>query len=235
MENHRESHKVGYEMRDIILGWQDGLVNVLGIVLALAAAAYVNPEITTAAIIIGGLAATFAESISMAAVGYTSTKAYESYYKSELEREKREIEEIPDAERKEIRDIYIQKGFSGTLLNKIVQKITSNKKIWLDTMMREELHLTPPEKNSALKSAAIIGFAAIIGSLVPLTPFLFFPVFDGMIGSILFSLLVLFLLGVAKAKVTTGSWFKSGLEIAVIGILAALVGFVIGYGAGTVV
>ncbi len=235
MRNHHEGHKVGSEMRDIILGWQDGLVNVLGIVLALAAASYVNPEITTAAIIIGGLAATFAESISMAAVGYTSTKAYESYYKSELEREKREIEEIPDAERKEIRDIYIQKGFDGTLLNKIVQKITSNKKIWLDTMMREELHLTPPGKNSALKSAAVIGFAAIIGSLVPLTPFILMTVSDGIVGSIAFSVIVLFLLGVAKAKVTTGNWFRSGVEIAVIGILAALIGFGIGYAAGTVV
>ncbi len=123
--NH-EPNKVGSEMRDIILGGQDGLVNVLGVVLAIAAA-----TIDTKTIIIAGLAATFAESISMAAVAYTSTKAERDYYNRQLETEKREISDIPDIERKEIRDIYFAKGFRGRQLVNIVKKITSNKKLWM--------------------------------------------------------------------------------------------------------
>src|SRR3989338_9107561 len=108
-ENHQKD--VGFELKDIILGAQDGLVNVLGVVLAVAAATS-----STKIIIIAGMAATFAESISMAAVAYTSTKALKDYYLSELEKEKQEMKTIPEQETKEIRDIYRRKGFRGKLL-----------------------------------------------------------------------------------------------------------------------
>jgi len=220
-----EPHKTGYgtNMRDFILGGQDGLVNVLAVILGVATA---TNDIRI--ILIAGLAATFGESISMAAVAYTSTKAEEDFYKSELEREKREMKEMPEEERREIHDIYHKKGFKGNLLNAIVNKITSDEKVWLETMMTEELHLYKEEHKSAAKSAAIVGFAAILGSLIPLIPFLFYGVQDGIIASMLISTFFLFLVGAVKAKITIGSWVKSGIELAVIGMAAALVGFIIG-------
>ena len=105
-EHNHKANNVGSEMRDIILGWQDGLVNVLGVVLAIAAA-----TVDTKTVIIAGLAATFAESISMAAVAYTSSKASRDFYNRELQVEKMEIKKFPELERKEIRDIYYKKGF----------------------------------------------------------------------------------------------------------------------------
>src|SRR3990167_4525253 len=158
MPKKRELHKAsstGYNLRDIILGGQDGLVNVLGVILAVATAV-----VDVRIVIIAGLAATFAESVSMAAVAYTSTKASRDFYRSELDREKWEMNHWPDREREEIRVIYKSKGFSGTLLNAIVKKITSNKKMWLNVMMEEELHLTESHDNP-VKSAAIVGFSAI--------------------------------------------------------------------------
>src|SRR3989338_9217022 len=107
-EQHAKTDK-GSVLRQIILGGQDGLVNVLGIVLGLAAAVTVNKEIGPSAVIIGGLAATFAESISMAAVAYTSGKAQRDYYYRELEREKQEIKDFPEVEEEEIRLIYMKK------------------------------------------------------------------------------------------------------------------------------
>ena len=222
--SHMERHATGNRsyLRDIILGGQDGLVNVLGVILAVAAATSL-PKI----IIIAGLAATFAESISMAAVAYTSTKAQISHYKKELEREKWEIKHLPDRERQEIRDIYYKKGFRGSLLEQIVRKITSKKKTWLDTMMREELGL-PDGEESPSKSAAIVGFSALVGSLIPLMPFLILPVAEGIIASLVLSIAVLFASGAIKAKVTVGSWLRSGIEMAVIGMGAAIVGYAIG-------
>src|SRR5574341_2631388 len=93
-----EMHQLGSRLSEIILGGQDGLVNVLGLILGLAAATDERRII-----IIGGLAATFAESISMAAVAYTSTLADLDFYRAEAERERREIREAPDLERAEIR------------------------------------------------------------------------------------------------------------------------------------
>lgn len=221
MEKH--GNNAGYTLRNVILGGQDGLVNVLGVILAVATAVS-----DARIVIIAGLAATFAESISMAAVAYTSTKAARDFYRSELEREKREIEEMPDEERNEIVVIYRNKGFSGSLLNSIVKKITSNKKLWLDTMMEEELHLSPEGLDNPAKDALIVGVSAIIGSLVPLLPFLFLPVGEAMIGAIVISTLVLFVSGFIKGKMTTGKDIRSGVEMAIIGIAAAIAGYAIG-------
>src|SRR3989338_2406371 len=92
----REQHSnIGSKLRDFILGWQDGLVNVLGIILGVAAA-----TTSTKIVLISGFAATFAESISMAAVAYTSMKAAGDYYKSERKRELNEVNTVPEIERK---------------------------------------------------------------------------------------------------------------------------------------
>lgn len=213
----------GSNLKDIILGGQDGLVNVLGVILGVAAATF-----QTKIILVAGLAAAFAESISMAAVAYTSTKAALSHYFSQLKKEEKEIEETPRLERKEIYDIYYKKGFRGKILNDIVKKITSNKKVWLETMMAEELGMLPEEYSKPGKSAFIVGFSAIIGSLIPLFPFFFLSVKTSIILALILSALALFITGTIKAKLTVGNEFRSGLEMLIIGLLAALAGYLIG-------
>ncbi len=230
-QKHPEPHSFRRSyIRDIILGGQDGLVNVLGIILAVATATN-----DMRIVIIAGLAATFAESISMAAVAYTSSKAANDFYKRMLEQEKREIEEVPHLERKEIYDIYHKKGFRGTLLNKIVRKITLDKKLWLDTMMAEELRLFPEDYESPKKSAFIVGLSALIGSLIPVLPFFFLPIQHAISVSILISTAALFAAGAITAKLTVGDWKKYGLEMALVGISAAVIGYAIGYALGVAV
>lgn len=221
--NRKDPHQQASALSDIILGGQDGLVNVLGVILGIAAAtgdAYL--------ILVAGLAATFAESVSMAAVAYTSTIADADYYESEREREHRHIQEVPNLEREEIRNIYAEKGFSGELLEGIVETITASPDVWVAVMMSEELQLQPVDRRTALRSAIIVGIAAIVGSLIPLVPFLFVPVSTGILLSIGFSALVLFIVGVVKARMTVGHPGKSGLEMAVIGTVSALVGYAVG-------
>lgn len=210
-------------IRDFILGFQDGLVNTLGLVLGVATAVQ-----SSSIVLISGIVTAFAESVSMAAVAYTSTKAAREYYESELEREKKEIEEIPHMEVQEIRDIYRKKGFRGRQLEMIVKKITSDKKLWLETMMAEELRLFPDDYEKPVKSGFIVGLSSVIGALVPVLPFFFLPVKSGMFYALLFSIIILFAVGAAKAKITIGSWKKSGVEMAVVGTIAALVGYAVG-------
>ncbi|MAG47034.1 hypothetical protein CL617_00375 [archaeon] len=226
---HTEKNHSGSNIKDIILGGQDGLVNVLGVILAVAAATH-----DTKIIIIAGLAATFAESISMAAVAYTSTKASLSYYQAQVEVEKEEIEKVPKIETKEIYDIYYAKGFRGSLLQKIIDKITSNKQVWLETMMTEELGLVKGKFENPNKSAFVVGFSAVIGSLIPLFPFFFLSVSPSIIISLIVSAIALFITGAVKARLTVGNWFKSGLEILIIGMVAAIVGYLIGFFLGKI-
>jgi VIT1/CCC1 family predicted Fe2+/Mn2+ transporter len=213
----------GAWLRDVILGGQDGLVNVLGIVLGLVAAAA-----STQIILLAGMAATFAEAVSMGAVAYTSSLAERDHYLSEVARERREIHEIPDEERQEIRELYAAKGFKGDLLEQIVDTICSDEEVWLNVMMAEELQMQPVETRGVLRTSVVVTIACIIGSFVPLTPFWFFDRVPSAIVAIIASAVVLFGVGAYKAKSLVGDWRKSGIQMVAIGLGAAFVGFIVG-------
>ena len=225
---HIERHGGGGALSDVILGGQDGLVNVLGVILGVAAATP-DPNIVLA----GGLAATFAESISMGAVAYTSTLADRDFYLAELAREQREIREVPEVEREEVRAVYREYGLEGDALEQVTHAITSNEEVWLKVMMSEELKLQPVAESGALRSALIVGGAAVVGSLIPLTPFVLVPLgllsrLAAILISIAVSALALFVVGVYKARLTVGKPGRSGLQMALIGIVSALAGYAIG-------
>jgi predicted membrane protein (TIGR00267 family) len=218
-----DPHRKASGLSDIILGGQDGLVNVLGVILGVAAATS-DPRI----VMVAGLAATFAESVSMGAVAYTSTLADADYYEAEREREFRHITEVPHLEKNEVREIYERKGFKGELLEHIVDTITTNEDVWVAVMMSEEHQLSPTDRKQAIRSALVVGLSAVIGSLIPLAPFAFLPVIHSMWVAVVITALVLFGVGAYKAKTMVGNPGKSGLEMAVIGTLSALVGYVVG-------
>lgn len=222
MKNTEKHNKGAAWFKDFILGGQDGLVNVLGIILGMAIATH-----DSKIVIIAGLAATFAESVSMGAVVYTSTKALSDYYKSQEQLEEIEIEQIPEMERIEIKNIYYQKGFRGKLLNDIVHRITSDKKMWKDIMMKEELELSN-ELAHPVKSAIIVLLASLVGSFIPLTAFFFLPIQTAIISSLIISAIALFITGAIEGKLTVGSWIKKGFQLMIIGMAAALVGFLVG-------
>src|SRR5437764_4863535 len=115
LQRHPEQHRKTNWLRDVILGGQDGLVNILGIILGVIAGGGSN-----AVLLAAGFAAAITESISMGAVGYASAVAERDYYQAEQARESAEIDATPDAERQEIRDIYATKGFTGDLLERVV-------------------------------------------------------------------------------------------------------------------
>src|SRR5712691_4289656 len=126
-----EKHAQPGLLSDFILGSQAGLVNVLGVILGVAVASR-NLSDSLTIILAGGLAATFAESISMGAVAYTSTLARRDHYLAEVERERGEMDQLPDLERQEVREILERWDFHGSELEEMVTKITSKPKAWLE-------------------------------------------------------------------------------------------------------
>ena len=218
-----DPHTRGSRLADTILGGQDGLVNVLGVILGVAAASS-----SARLVLAAGLAATFAESVSMAGVAYTSSLAEGDLYESERAREYRHVRNVPSLEREEIRALYGKKGFEGEMLTRIVDTITANEDVWVAVMMAEEHRLTPVDRRASRRSAAVVGLASLIGSFVPLLPFLFLPVAPACAASIVLTASVLFGVGAYKARVTIGRPWKSGLEMAAIGIVSALAGFAAG-------
>ena len=222
MQEHEPHAKIS-RLSDVILGGQDGLVSILGLLLGLSAATR-----STRIVIAGGLATIIAETLSMAAVAYTSKMADRDHYAAERAREVREVEEVPDVERQEIVDIYKAKGFSGKLLKDIVNHITSDKELWVNTMMREELELTPVVKKDAYNYSLVVGLSTFAGALLPLIPFFFLRVHVALVVSLVLSTATLAVVGVYKAKMNLLNPLKSVLEMVLIGMGAAIAGYLIG-------
>jgi vacuolar iron transporter family protein len=218
-----DPHRKPTFLSDILLGGQDGLVNVLGMVLGVATATR-SGRIVLAA----GLAAALSASISMAAVAYTSTVVKRDIFRSERAREYRHVAAIPDQERAEIRSIYAKKGFSGDLLERIVATITGDRDVWVAVMMSEEHGLADVDRRKSLRSAITVGLASLVGSLVPLCPFVVLPVMSATWVAVGVSLVALAAFGAYKAILTVGSPWKSGLQLAAIGAACAFVGYAIG-------
>jgi vacuolar iron transporter family protein len=221
-----ESHPHPTFLSDFILGSQDGLVNVLGILLGLSAAAA-----EYRVILIATLAALAAEAISMGAVAYTSTLARRSLYVAELEREQREIREVPDAEREEVRVILRKWGYEGEDLEEMLRRIEAKPKAWLDLMMAFELNLSEVSPDQPRNSALLVFSATIVGSLIPLLPFLVVHTTSvaNVIASVVLSGAALFVIGAYESRVTVGSLWKSGSRMLLIGLAAGFAGFLVGH------
>jgi vacuolar iron transporter family protein len=210
-------------LRDVILGGQDGLVNILGIILGVIAGGGSNTVL-----LVAGFAAAITESISMGAVGYTSSVSERDYYLAEKKREAAEIAALPALERQEVRAIYAAKGFEGKLLDDVVDTITANRDTWLSTVMDEELHLQPVLTHDILRAATVIGLATLIGHMIPLAPFIFLPRTAALVLAIALSAAVLFGVGVYSSLTLVSDWRKSGLKMVAIGLGAAAIGFAVG-------
>src|SRR3954453_4539681 len=211
-------------LRDVILGGQDGLVNILGIVLGVIAAGGSNPILLAT-----GFAAAITESISMGAVGYTSTISDRDHYQAVRSRERAESDAQPDAERDAIRAVYAAKGFTGHLLEQVVDTLTANRDRWLTTVLDDVLHLQPVATRDAVRSSVVITGATLLGHLIPLVPFLVLARTPAVLVAIGLSALVLFGVGAYSAITLVGNWRRSGLKMLAIGLGAAAIGFAIAH------
>lgn len=208
-------------IRDWIYGGIDGAVTTFAIVSGVAGA-----RLSPVIVLILGFANLIADGFSMAAGNYLGTRAEVDDYRRLEKIEYRHIEKYPEGEREEVRQIYEAKGFAGDDLEKAVDLITSDKQLWVETMLREEYGL-PESVRSPVKAAAVTFAAFVICGLVPLMPYLFTD--DGaFFFSSVFTGVTFFVIGSAKARWSTSTWLKSGLETLLVGACAAAIAYWIG-------
>lgn len=221
---HIERHqKESSSIRDFVFGFGDGINTSLGIVAGVGGA-----DVSSNIIILAAIVAMFTGAKAMAVQNYLAVKSQRQILHSEIEREKWEMENVPGAERQEIEDVYRAKGFSGNELESIVNKITSDKKVWLDTMLTEELKLNLEIIGSPLKSAFRMFGSFLVGGILPIAPYFFAHGYVPLLVAIAISLSASFVIGAVKSKLANLSIIRGGLEMAGLGTGIALVGFGIG-------
>jgi VIT1/CCC1 family predicted Fe2+/Mn2+ transporter len=226
---HIEPHiKESNYIRDLVFGFGDGVNTSLGIVAGVGGAI-----ITADVVILAALVGMFTGAKAMAVQNYLAVKSQRQILESEIKREEYEIETMPNKEKQEIEEIYRLKGFEGEELKKVVDKVTSNKEVWLKTMLTEELGLNLEILGNPLKGALVMFGSFLLGGILPILPY--FVVKAGLMSSvtaiavaIAISLVSSFIVGAIKAHMAQMNLVKGGIEMAGLGTGIALVGYGIG-------
>jgi VIT1/CCC1 family predicted Fe2+/Mn2+ transporter len=204
---------------DMVLGAVDGIVTTFAIVAGIAGAR-LEPRIG----IVLGLANVLADGFSMAVGNYLRAKADRDVIERAREIEESHIDEIPEGEREEIRQIFRAKGFDGSVLGEIVEVITRDRRRWVDTMLTEELGLRL-ETPDPLKSGAWTFLAFCAAGLVPLVPLF---AGEAFLWSALASAAAFLGVGVLKGHVVGRSRLLSGVETLLVGGIAAALAYGVG-------
>lgn len=208
-------------VRDIVIGMADGLTVPFALAAGLSGAS-TTPRI----IVVAGLAEIAAGSIAMGLGGYLAARNDADHYASELRREQREVEEIPDEEAREVMEVFENYGLTREEASPIVATLRQRPKQWIDFMMRFELGLEEPDPKRAPRSASTIAGAYIAGGLIPLAPYMLMSnLYSALIASVAATLVALAIFGAIKGHYTGMPRGSSAFRTVVIGGLAASAAF----------
>lgn len=216
--SHHEKHSGSSQaLRDLVVGLSDGLTVPFALAAGLTGVVSSN-----SLIIFAGLAEIIAGTISMGLGGFLAGKTEIENYEGEKIREEREIREIPQEEKEEIRQLLGNYGITPETQEKVAEDLSRNPGLWVDFMMRFELGLVKPDPRQAVSSALRIGLSYAVGGLVPLSAYLFTPTpVTGLAYSSAITLVCLLLFGYWKARLTGQPPLRGALTVTLTGVLAA--------------
>lgn len=209
-------------LRDWVYGGIDGAVTTFAVV-----AGVVGAKLSAIVIVVLGLTNLLGDGFSMAAANYLGTKAEKDEHDYYAAQEKEHIASFPEGEEEEVRQIFVNKGFTGHLLEEIVQKITADRTIWVKTMIREEYGL-PETVRLPILSGLYTFIAFILCGSVPLLPYMLKIQHPFIVSSSLTGC-VFFVIGSLKSKWSIYSVYYSGFTTFAIGAAAASIAFGVGY------
>jgi vacuolar iron transporter family protein len=210
-------------IREFVLGAQDGLLVPLGVVTGMAAA---HPGRTL--IIVAGLAEAVAGAVAMGSGSFLASEAEEKLYEAEIRDEGAEIADHPERETAELALILESEGLPRAQAEQVALGLAANPNVFLRTKVQKELGLSPDTGGAALGDALVVGGTYLCAAIVPLWPYLIFPLTAALVASLICTLVALFALGVFKGRLARMAIVTSGLQVAIIGSLSAGLGFAIG-------
>lgn len=219
---HIEKHfTAGATVRDVVIGMSDGLTVPFALAAGLTGAISSSHIIVTA-----GFAEIAAGSIAMGLGGYLAARSDAEHYASERAREEEEVVTKPEAEAREVQEIFETYGLTREEGASVVEALRRRPQSWVDFMMRFELGLEKPEPGRALRSALTIALSYVVGGLIPLSAYLILAdAHRALSVSIIVTLICLGVFGAVKGRFTGVSMLRSGLQTMLIGGLAAAAAF----------
>ena len=210
-------------IREAVFGVQDGLISTVGFVAGLHSA-----TTDTRLVLLAGLVELFAGAMSMAAGAYLSGKAEVEVYQREIEEERRRFAMEPYLASEELLQAMMNEGLSREKAYRIVTLFHDEEESLLNTFQEKVLGLGSVDLSTPIASALVIGIWFALGAAIPLAPYLVLTEYTALWAAFILSGLALFGIGVAKARLTRKTWWRSGLEFLVIAAGAAGIGYLFG-------
>lgn len=211
-------------LRNIVYGFNDGLTANFGLVAGVVGAAATNQH---QMIIVAGVAGALADALSMGSSGYLAAKSEQEVYDYEISMERDEVALMPEIERDELALIYEAKGMDREIAHQIATSIMADPEKMLAEQVQEELKIGE-KAMSPFREGWVTGSATAVGAVIPVFPFLVWTGRTAIIVSFAVSMLSHFLVGAARSVFTGRSVFRSGIDMFVVGLGVAVVGYYAG-------
>lgn len=211
---------------DAVFGANDGIITTFAVVAGVAGAG-LSPLV----IIVLGVANMLADAASMGLGNYLGKRSEVKYIRMQRKKVAWEIDTMPEQEREEIEKIFKDKGFSGEQLDCMVEAITSKREVWLDTMLKDELGLLPEDDVSPARHGIVTFIAFVIAGVLPLLPFVIPGLSqNGFEWSMVMTGVALFVVGALRTKTDGSNALVSGIEMLLVGGIAAVIAYSVGFG-----
>jgi len=211
-------------LRNVVYGFNDGLTANFGLVAGVIGASASTQHHT---VIVAGVAGLIADALSMGSSGYLAAKSEQEVYEHEIAMERDEIAMMPEVERDELALIYETKGLAPETARELADAAMADPQRMLSEQMQEELGISA-EQTSPMREAWLTGTATAIGALIPVFPFFVFAGTTAIVISFALAMASHFLVGALRSIFTGRSVFRSGLDMFVVGLGVAVVGYFVG-------
>ncbi len=211
-------------LRNVVYGFNDGLTANFGLVAGVIGAAVTQQHET---VIVAGVAGLIADALSMGSSGYLAAKSEREVYDYEISMERDEVALMPEIERDELALIYEAKGMDPAAAHALATQVMADPERMLEEQVQEELKIGA-QTISPLREGWVTGLATAFGAVIPVFPFLLMEGRNAIIASFVFSMLSHFVVGAARSVFTGRSIFRSGLDMFVVGLGVAIVGYFVG-------
>jgi VIT1/CCC1 family predicted Fe2+/Mn2+ transporter len=211
-------------LRNVVYGFNDGLTANFGLVAGVIGASIAAQHHT---VIVAGVAGLIADALSMGSSGYLAAKSEQEVYAHEIAMERDEIALMPEIERDELALLYEAKGMDPESARHLATQVMADPPRMLQEQVQEELGISEPHM-SPLREGWVTGTATAVGAFIPVFPFL---VWEGEVAiatSFITAMVSHWLVGAARSVFTGRSVFRSGLDMFVVGLGVAVVGYLVG-------
>jgi len=211
-------------LRNVVYGFNDGLTANFGLVAGVIGASAQSAHHT---VIVAGVAGLIADALSMGSSGYLAAKSEQEVYANEIAMERDEIALMPEVERDELALIYEAKGMASHAARALATEVMADPQRMLDEQVQEELGIGEPHM-SPMREAWVTGAATAVGAFIPVFPFLVWNGMTAVIVSFVIAMASHWIVGAARSVFTGRSVFRSGLDMFVVGLGVAVVGYFVG-------